>query len=108
MTSIADLASRRDELDVSLGEVAAHLADYHSLAESTLSTRLSEWERGETTPTDEDLAALTEALDEIEEEQNFTYPECSNPECSYTPQLDIDYVDGEPYCIVCTYREEGS
>ena len=103
--SPADLQDRRDELDVTLTEVASHLTDHpeFDLAESTLSSRVGEWERGDREASEGDLAALDEVLDEIEAEQNFSYPECTG--CPYTPQLDIDYVDGDPYCIICTYED---
>lgn len=103
-SEMQDLAEKRDELDVTLSTVASYLTDHHSLAESTLSTRLSEWERGDTIPSDDDISALSSALDEIEEEQNFEYDECVV--CGRTPQLDIDYIDGEPHCIICTYSED--
>lgn len=99
MTSIDDLADKRQELDLSLADVAARLADHHDLAESTLSARVSEWERGDRELTDEDLDALTTTLDEIEEEQNFRYPRCSR--CPYVPQIEIKYHEDDPLCLVC-------
>jgi transcriptional regulator with XRE-family HTH domain len=104
MTADIDtLKDQRDELDISLGDTADALADHHDLAASTLSTYLSEWERGDRDPTEEDLAALETTLDEIEAEQNFEYPPCTG--CGRTPQLDIVYIDGDPYCLVCTYTD---
>lgn len=104
-TTIQTLTERRDELDVPLGDVAAYVAEHHSLAESTLSSRIGAWERGETTPTDEDLAALAEALDEIEAVQNYEHPECVV--CGRVPDNEPDETEDGPRCITCTYRAEG-
>ena len=106
MTTIDDLADKRAELDVTLGDVASHLSNHHDLAESTLSTRLSEWERGDRDPTDEDLDALAASLEEIEAEQNFEPPECSNPECGTDSDFPrVETPDG-PLCQVCYYTRE--
>lgn len=107
MTSIAELADKREELDLSMGDAASRLSKHHDLAESTLSTRISEWERGEREPTDEDLDALTTTLDEIEEEQNFTFPPCSREGCGYVSQIEVKRHEGEVFCLACyDYLEE--
>lgn len=105
MTTVSELADKREELDLTMADAAARLADHHELAESTLSTRISEWERGDREPTDEDLDALQASLEEIEEEQNFEYPPCSR--CTYVSQIDVERHEGEVYCLVCfDYLEE--
>lgn len=107
MTTIADLADKRQELDLSMADAASRLSEHHDLAESTLSTRISQWERGERDPTDEDLDALQESLDAIEEERNFEYPECSREGCGYVSQIDVEYHNGEVLCLACyDYLEE--
>ena len=102
--SLSDLQDRRDELDVTLTEVAGHLADHpeFDLAESTLSSRVGEWERGDREASEGDLAALAEVLDEIEAEQNYTPPDCEG--CGRTPTLPTE--DG--LCQICLYPDDDS
>lgn len=102
--SPSDLADKRDELDVTLTDVAEHLTDHpnYDLAQSTLSSRVGEWERGDREATTEDRAALAEALDEIEAEQNYTPPPCK--ECGRTPSAPTE--DG--ICQICLYPDDDS
>lgn len=99
--AIAELADKRDDLDVTQATVAKHLADAgcFDVAASTLSGRLSKWERGDTDASADAREALAEALDTIAAEQNHSYPDCA--QCGYTPELEVEWADGDPYCIVC-------
>lgn len=111
--TMQELRERRSELDVSLKGIGKELAtsDDYQLAASTLSTRVSEWERSATGAEDDDeeLASATEndretiavILDEIEARRNQSHPPCTA--CPREPVFPPDYIDGDPYCIVCGY-----
>lgn len=105
---MADLENKRQELDLSMADVASRLSSHHDLAESTLSARISEWERGGREPTDEDLDALSTTLSEIEHEQNFTHPPCSK--CGYVsedPEIEVKRHEGDVLCLAhYDYLEE--
>lgn len=105
------LSERRDDLDVTITQLATVLAEnaHYDLSSSTLKKRVSEWESGDRDATDEDIRAISEALDTIRAEQRYQHPRCSNEECGRIPSIEpVDTPEG-PICHICAYpsREEG-
>lgn len=97
----ADVSARRDELDISLDDVGKRLArmDRFDLAASTLSTYVSEIERGDRDP-EGDLPAIMAAIEDIDAERNPDYPPCER--CKRKPAFPPDELDdGRVVCIVC-------
>lgn len=107
MPEMSVLAQRRDELDLNLSDVGEAMSQTEAfgLAASTLSERLSEWERGERDPDDEDLEALDSVYDEIEAEQNYEHPECVV--CERIPKFEPVPTPEGPTCIACDYGSDG-
>lgn len=105
--TIEDITERRKVMDLSQLDLAKELADTegYNLATSTLTGYISEWrdDEADREPTPADLETLQDILDDIEERRNRTYPTCSNPDCGREPINPPDYIDGEPFCIVCGY-----
>lgn len=105
--SIEDITDRRKDMDISQLDLAKHLADAdgYDKAASTLSGYITEWRDPEADrePTADDLETLQTILDAIEEKRNTSYPQCSNPECGREPINPPDFINGEPFCIVCGY-----
>lgn len=110
--SATALKKRRKDLDCTQTDVATELAQqdedegYFGVARGTISHYVSEWERGDREPSDEDLEKYEAALDAIEERRNEPVPDCSNPECNTTSEFKrVETPDG-PLCQVCYYSRE--
>lgn len=108
--SATALKERRKELDCTQREVATELArqddGYFGVSRGTISGYISEWERGETEPSKEDLERYEAALDAIEKRRNESEPDCSNPECNTDSDFErVETPDG-PLCQVCYYTRE--
>lgn len=105
---VHELRERRNELDCTQPDVAKVIdqAGHYDLAESTIDGRISDWETGKRTPDTEDLDAIEDALDTIEERQNEEVPDCSNPDCDTTSDFERVETEDGPLCQVCYYIQE--
>lgn len=105
-----DLKERRIDLDITQRDIATELArqddGYFGVARGTIGHYISEWERGETEPSGEDLERYETALDAIETRRNETEPDCANPECGTTSDYPRVETEGGPLCQVCYYTRE--
>lgn len=108
---VAALKKRRKELDVSQTDLATKLAlrsdgYFDGVARGTISGYVSKWEQGKTDPVEETLDKYEAALDEIEAEQNATYPACENPECNIEgPDKEPIETDEGLLCEICYYTQ---
>ena len=106
---VQELMDRRNDLGPSQRDVAKEMlsSDFFDVTERTVARYISRWETAQDEPTEQELDEYEAALDRIEAEQNRERPPCSDPNCQNTsPKFDVEYIDDDPYCLVCYYTRE--